>query len=152
MESTPASLLCRVRDVLCALPLSHVGETMRPLAVEPIAGAPAFIRGVSVVRGRPTPVVDAALLICGASAEPSRFVTLLPGDRPVMLAVDDVVGLASLPDRLEPLPSLLRTERVAAVAATGAIDGALLVVLDATRVVPPELWASLPADAERRRG
>jgi purine-binding chemotaxis protein CheW len=149
MDPNPASLLCRVRDVLCALPLAHVGETMRPLAVEPIAGAPAFVRGVSVVRGRATPVVDAAFLICGEPSAPSRFVTLLPGDRAVMLAVDEVVGLASLPDGLAPFPSLIQNERVAAVAATGALDGALLVVLDATRVVPAEVWATLPREGGR---
>jgi len=148
MEPAPASLLCRVRDLLCALPLAHVGETMRPLEVERLAGAPAFVSGVAVVRGRPTPVVDAALLICGEPSNPARYVTLCPGDRPVMLAVDEVMGLVSLPGGLEPLPSLMRTERVAAVAATGALDGALLVVLDGGRVVPAEAWAAL--SPERR--
>ena len=42
----------------CAIPLDHVAETMRPLPIEPVAGTPGFVRGVSVIRGAPTPVVD----------------------------------------------------------------------------------------------
>ena len=42
----------------CAIPLDYVAETMRPLPIEPVAGTPGFVRGVSVIRGAPTPVVD----------------------------------------------------------------------------------------------
>ena len=63
-----------------------------------------------------------------------------------MLAVDAVLGLASLPDGTGPLPPLIRSERVAALASAGAIDGALLVVLDATRIVPDAWRALLPRE------
>ncbi len=47
----------------CAFPLHHVAETMRPLPIEPVAGTPSFVRGVSVIRGMPTPVVDLKALL-----------------------------------------------------------------------------------------
>jgi hypothetical protein len=47
------SLLCRVDTRLCALPLATVLETLRRLSIEPLAGAPAFVLGRSVIRGAP---------------------------------------------------------------------------------------------------
>jgi hypothetical protein len=41
----------RVGARVCALPLHHVVETMRPLPIDPVVGTPAFISGVSVIRG-----------------------------------------------------------------------------------------------------
>ena len=47
----------------CAFPLHHVVEIMRPLPIKSVAGTPGFVRGVSVVRGAPTPVVDLKALL-----------------------------------------------------------------------------------------
>jgi purine-binding chemotaxis protein CheW len=131
--------------------LAHVGETMRPLPAEPLAGVPSFVRGLAIVRGRPTPVIDAAALLGDAASladgdgAAHRFVTVSPGDRPFMLAVDAVVGVMTLPgDVARGLPSLLQTPRLAAIAATGSLDGALLLVLEHGRVVPEGVWARLP--------
>jgi purine-binding chemotaxis protein CheW len=56
-------LLCQVGSVVCCLPLESVSETMRSLAVDAVAGMPAFVAGVSIVRGAPLPVVDLAKLL-----------------------------------------------------------------------------------------
>jgi len=71
---------------------------MRPLPIEPVAGTPGFVRGVSVIRGAPTPVVDLkALLENGEnSATYGRFVTIKLGERRVAIGVDGVVGLTNL--------------------------------------------------------
>jgi chemotaxis signal transduction protein len=47
----------------CAFPLHLVAETLRPLPIEPVAGTPSFVRGMSVIRGKPTPVVDLKALL-----------------------------------------------------------------------------------------
>ena len=62
----------------CAIPLQHVAETMRPLPIEPVAGTPGFVRGVSVIRGAPTPVVDLRALLENVpnSVTYGRFVTM----------------------------------------------------------------------------
>ncbi len=77
-------LLCRVRSWFCALPVVHVEETMRPLPIGPLAGAPDFVAGLSIIRGRPTPVVDTgALLGARDAATPRRLVVLRLGERRV---------------------------------------------------------------------
>jgi len=60
-------LLFRIGGRLCALRLESVLETMRPLPVEPMAGTPPFVLGISIVRGVAMPVVDPARLF-GTSA------------------------------------------------------------------------------------
>ena len=65
---------------VCAFPLHYVAETMRPLPIQPVAGTPDCVRGVSVIRGTPTPVVDLKALLDNGENCPSygRFVTLKP--------------------------------------------------------------------------
>jgi purine-binding chemotaxis protein CheW len=139
-----ASLVCRVGDLLCALPLVHVGETMRPLPIEPLAGVPAFVSGLAVVRDRPTPVIDASALLCDQPSVPQRFVTVRPGPHAFILAVDAVVGVRTLPpDVAGELPALMRTARLAAVASAGALDGELLLLLESARLVPDEAWLAI---------
>lgn len=140
-------LLCRVGAPLCALPLSAVVETMRPLPVEPLAGMPSFVRGLSVIRGAPVPVVDAgALLGTGEASRPTRFVTLRAGERRVALAVEEVIGIRALPpDSLEALPPLLRDASAEVVSLVGTLDAELLVVLGQGKIVPDAAWKATEA-------
>jgi len=136
-------MLCRIGDQLCALPLSHVVETMRPLPVRPLPGMPPFIAGLSLVRGAPLPVVDGAMLIGqrGAAAA-SRFVTLQVGSRQVVLAVQEVIDIRALAaDPFQAMPPLLGGAQTDIVARIGALDAEFLWLLDAARMVPAELGA-----------
>lgn len=143
-ERREFSLLCRVGDLLCALPLEHVEETMRPLPVEAIAGAPSFVRGLAVVRGAPIPVVDAASLISGVASHPTRFVTVKTGSRRIALAVDAVVGVVEIPpSSLDAFPLLFQDASLDVISAIGTLDAELLVVLRSTCLIPEELWAVL---------
>jgi purine-binding chemotaxis protein CheW len=131
-----------------ALPLHHVAETMRPLAIEPVAGTPVFIRGVSVIRGAPTPVVDLRALLENGEASKTygRFVTVKVGERQVAIGVDTVVGMTSLDSaQLGELPPILRDVTADLIDKVGARDTQLLVVLRATRIVPDEVWTTLAA-------
>lgn len=120
---------------------------MRPLAVETIAGVPAFIRGLAVVRGVPIPVVDAASLLGGDDSHTTRFVTVKTGSRRVALAVDAVVGVVEIPpSSLEALPLLFQDASLDVISAVGTMDAALLLVLRSTRLVPEEFWPALEAD------
>jgi purine-binding chemotaxis protein CheW len=136
-------LLCRVRDVTCALSLVHVEETMRPVAVEAISGMPPFVRGIAIVRGTPTPVVDAQMLLFGNSESPvTRFVTLKLGARRIALAVGAVAGIAEIAaDAVATMPPLLKQAGDDVVASIGALDRELLLVLSAGRIVNDEVWA-----------
>jgi purine-binding chemotaxis protein CheW len=137
-----ASLLCRAGSSLCALPLGRVLEIMRILPIEPIANAPLFVFGLSIIRGMPTPIVDTALLCSGRSEPPHRLVTVSAGARIIALAVDAVLAIRSIQTN-EPMPPLLRGAANDMVAAIGRLDTDLLLFLNAVQIVPEELFERL---------
>ena len=140
------SLLCRVGSRLCALPLQHVLETLRPLPVEPLSGAPEQVLGIALIRGVAQPVVDVARLLGEPDAQVTRYITILVGERRVALAVGAVLGTRPLmKDAWQQLPPLLRHAGQEAVAALGELDAELLLVLDSARLVPAE---GAPAQAQ----
>jgi purine-binding chemotaxis protein CheW len=131
---------------LCAIPLTAVVETMRPLPVERLGGAPRFVLGLSVIRGNSVPVVDLSSLLDQASGEQAsgerhfgRFVLLEVNGRAVALAVDAVRGLSSLDfATIGALPRLLGKAGSAAVESLSLLDSELLLVLEAGRLLPDE--------------
>ena len=145
-------LVCRVGGKLCGLHLPHVIETLRPLPAEPLAGAPDFVSGVALIRGRPTPVIDTRRLL-GSSTDmaPTRYVTVgfgadVQASRVAALAVDAVLGVRDLDEaELAQVPALLRGEREL-VSALGALDAELLVVLADAWLLPESLWLQLQQD------
>jgi purine-binding chemotaxis protein CheW len=141
-----ASLLCRVGTLRCTLPLAHVAETMRPLPIEPLANTPGFVLGLSLVRGAPVPVIDAAALFGEPSGEPERLVIVRAGSRHIGLAVDAVLGVRTIDAAvLQGLPRVAGTPAGKAISAVGALDGELLVVLEAARIVPEDVLAAIDA-------
>lgn len=118
---------------------------MRPLPIEAMAGVPPFIKGLSIIRGAPVPVVDVGLLIGDApGARITRFVTLRVKERSVALAVAAVTGVVELaPDKLQALPLLLGDSSAEIIGAIGSAEAQLLVVLRAARIVPDDVWRAL---------
>lgn len=116
---------------------------MRPLPMAPILSAPSFVSGLAIVRGVPTPVVDVGRLLgAGDDAQPTRFVAVRVGEKRVALAVETVVGLRTLSaTALHELPPLIREASADVVAAIGALDASLLVVLRTARLVPETVWS-----------
>lgn len=145
--SAPGSwLVCRAGAVFNAIPLAHVIETMRALPIEPIAGAPAYVRGVAIVRGVPVPAVDIGLLTGSAATRAARMVTVRAGGRTVALLVDAVTGIRAIdPVAAGALPPLLRGAAGEAIQSIGAHDADLLLVLEAARLVPPEMVDAMTA-------
>jgi purine-binding chemotaxis protein CheW len=145
-------LLLRAGGQLCALPLAHVDETMRPQPVRAVAGAAPFVRGVAVIRGLPVPVVDAASVLtqAEASSNGTRFVVLETGERRVALAVDEVVGVRRIDHTLlSDVPPLLAVAREDVLAAIATLDSELLMVLRSGKLVPDASWAAIEAGAGR---
>jgi purine-binding chemotaxis protein CheW len=140
------SLVVRVKTRVCAVPLVHVIETMRPLAVEPVASVPPFVSGVSIIRGIPTPVVDLAVLIGAPGGVAGRFVTLRVGERQVALLLDEVLGIRDLDEStIQELPPLLQEASQDVIEAMGTLDTRLLVVLRTGWALPDEVWQVLAA-------
>ena len=140
------SLLVTVQTRVCAVPLEHVVETMRPLPLESVAGMPAFVRGVSIIRGIPTPVVDLGAVLGSPSNAFERIVTLRLGDRQVALAVNAVLGVRDLDlSAIQELPTLLGGASTDLLEALGTLDEQFLMVLRASWELPGEVWAALAA-------
>ena len=144
MAADETTLVCRVAHRLCALPLTHVRETMRPLPVEAVAGVIPPITGVAIIRGAAVPVVDLGRLISGDPSDAGRFVTVRVGDRSVALVVDAVVGIRAIPrETSQALPLLLHEADHDAVVRIGTLDAELLLVLEDSRIVPEAAWQAL---------
>jgi purine-binding chemotaxis protein CheW len=141
-------LICRAGTARCAVPIRHVEETLRPLACTSLTDAPWYVRGVSVVRGRPTPVVSLPELL-GLEAQPTlpRFVTLRVVERRVALLVDAVEGVEWLEAEGSVAP-LLRHAGRDVVESLGMLDGDLLMVLNAAQLVSAEGIAQLASETE----
>jgi purine-binding chemotaxis protein CheW len=143
---TRRNLVVRVQTRVCAVPLTHVVETMRPPPVEALAGMPAFVRGVSIIRGVPTPVVDLGAVLGALGGIAQRLVTLRLGDRQVALSVDAVLGVRDLDfSAIQELPPLLRGASTDVIEAIGTLDEQFLMVLRAGWELPDDVWQALAA-------
>lgn len=129
---------------VCALPLSGLVETMRPLPVEAFPKAPAFVRGMAIIRGEPTVVVDMRALMGEQWAESGRFVTVKIGNRIVALAFDAVLGVHRLNKaRAIDLPPLLKSVADDTISQVTTRDAALLMFFESSRIFPPGLIENL---------
>jgi purine-binding chemotaxis protein CheW len=146
-SSSSLSLICHLGGALCALPIDSAVEAFRPLPVEPISGAPPAVLGLSIVRGKPMPILDLARLITGLPGSPTRFVVIKTGGRQVALAVDAVAGVREIaPDQAAALPPLIDAGHAPTISAIGALDRELFLVLQTARLVPEELLADGPGE------
>lgn len=135
------SLVFRAGSLLCALRLDEVIETMRPLETHPLAGTPPFVRGISVLRGVPTPVIDVARLLGGGPAEPHRYVTVRTERGAVALATGPVTGIRSVEASASGgHPALLAGGASRLVAGVGTAGAEPLLLLQSMRAVPDEVW------------
>jgi purine-binding chemotaxis protein CheW len=133
-------LLCSAGHLRCALPIEHVIEIMRPLPVEQIAGAPHYVRGLSIIRGVPVPVVDLGLIVSDRATTTARVVTVRAA-RVVAIAVNSVLGITTIASKaLGELPPLMRDAAPKAIASISGLD-------HAARIVPEAVLSRL--DAER---
>jgi purine-binding chemotaxis protein CheW len=141
------ALIVRAAAQLCALPLQSVVETMRPLPLRPLPGLPDFVMGASLIRGQLTPVVDCSRLLGGAGGTPKRLVTLrVEGTRAIALAVEAVEGVRTLAaTTASALAPLLQSADAAVVSSISVLDADLLLVLQASRLVPDDVWQALQA-------
>ncbi|HYC76867.1 MAG TPA: chemotaxis protein CheW [Planctomycetota bacterium] len=133
------SLVVRVGDILCALPLASVVETCRPLPRVPGLHADAFSVGVARLRGVEVVVWDLAALL-GTNSAPRRWLAL-KGPPPAALAVEEVLGVAASSPVADAAPSSDRFGDAARRALAGRAPG-LRALFDAT-----PSWKTAPEGA-----
>lgn len=136
----PTALLLHVGGLICAAPLAHLVEVLRPLPVVGVSSAPASVLGVAAYRGGSAPVIRLSLVLgLGDDAPIGRFVALRSLRGMVLLAVERILGFADLeapaPGGVSPLgvsPLLWDTDVVTEL---GARDGSLVAVLNTFRLL-----------------
>lgn len=138
-STTPTALLLRAGGLVCAAPLTHLVEVLRPLPVVGLASAPPSVLGMTAYRGGSAPVIHLSLVLgLGEVAPIERFVALRTLRGLVLLAVEGVLGFgeleASTPGSVSPL--LWDTDVVTEL---GARDGSLVAVLNTFRLL--DGWA-----------
>jgi purine-binding chemotaxis protein CheW len=143
------SLVFRAGPLLCALRLDEVVEIMRPLVTRALAGTPAFVPGVTIMRGVPTPVVDVACLLTGRRADAERYVAVRTEHGSIALATGAVLGIrATAADGpVSRHTGLLGGAAGTLVAGVGTFAGEPLLLLQSMRVVPDEVWAAAAGEA-----
>jgi purine-binding chemotaxis protein CheW len=148
-------LLCQVGASYLAIPIRHVLEVSRPLAITRLPDAPDWVSGVSVLRGVATPVVDARKLFLAedraatSASAAARWVALRIDDRRVALAVDAVLRPHAVSfDQPADVPRLLAASP--AITALGTLDSKLLMVLEGTRLLTSDDLAGMDGYATGR--
>jgi purine-binding chemotaxis protein CheW len=139
------ALLVRIGDVVGGLPIVDVVETLRPLPIQALAGMPAYVCGLSIIRGSPHAVVDLSRLVTGRAPDTfARFVVVRVGARHMALAVEEVVGVREIETpRLQRMPSLLSESGRHLTAGLGGVDRDLLLMLESSRVLLDDVAQAL---------
>ena len=141
-----AALVFRAGPLLCALRLDEVVETLRPLETQPLAGTPAFVLGISVLRGVPTPVIDVARLLGGGPGTIERFVAVRTERGAVALGIGTVLGIRTVDaSATGGHPALLGARSSRLVAGVGVVGTEPLLLLQSLRTVPDEVWEAAAA-------
>ncbi len=146
-------LLFRAATKLCALPLCHVVEILRPLPIEQLPDMPAFVAGASLIRGLPTPIVDAGVLLDGARLDrPARLVSVrTPSGRVAGLLASEVLGIRD-DTQLDAtgMPPLLSGSPREFIATLARLDEEFLAILDSGRLVPEPIWERMSISENSR--
>jgi len=113
-----------------AVPVAHVREIVRAVAVAPLPGAPDVVEGIVNLRGRLVPVMDTRRRF-GVPLRPTELSDFLviadAGTRDVALHVDQVIGVHQIgEDQVVPAEQLV--QRSAFIGGLAALaDGTLLI-------------------------
>ncbi|HEX2091727.1 MAG TPA: chemotaxis protein CheW [Longimicrobiaceae bacterium] len=138
-------LVFTVNGHRCGLPLEHVREILRAVAVTPLPGAPAVVQGVIDVRGVLVPVIGLRerFRLPVKEIEPSdRFVVAMAGERPVVLVADSVAGVVALePTDARELNELVSAPRY--VSGVGRLPDGLVLIQDLRRFLSRDEAVSL---------
>ncbi len=135
------ALVFQAGPLYCALPLDEVVETLRPLDTRPLAGTPPSVRGLTILRGAPAPVIDVTRLLTGTSGEIERYIAVRAGRGPIACATGPVLGVREIEVQPPEGPAAIFTGvSKALIAGVGSIGSDPLLLLRGIRTVPDEVW------------
>ncbi len=120
---------------------------MQPITVVP--QAPAFVEGITNLRGMVLPVLSLrrrfGLPPVEADRE-TRIVVVMHGAHPIGIIVDSVLEVLRLPEEtIEPPPPMVTSERTRFITGIAKVGERLILLLDLARVLSIEEEAQLTA-------
>ncbi len=129
--------------------ISRIQEIIRMQPITRVPNGPAFIEGVTNLRGRVIPVLDLRKRFGLAAGEPtrhSRIVVAELGAHTVGLVVDGVSEVLRIAaDQVEPPSSLITTVESAYLRGVAKLDDRLVLLLDLARILTGDEQADLAA-------
>jgi purine-binding chemotaxis protein CheW len=134
----------RLRDEEFGVDIGSVREITKVGDITHIPEAPAFIQGVTNLRGQIIAVIDLAKQFGFASQEQipdtSRIVVTEVNGQTVGMLVDEVPGVLNLPgESIEPTPEVIQAKiKKDYIKGVGEIDKRLIVILDLGKVLAPQ--------------
>jgi len=119
--------------------ISSVESIIKMQAITKMPHAPAFVEGVTNLRGKVLPVIDLRKRFGMASNEvdkDSRIIVISVNRTEVGMVVDGVSEVFTVPDQaVEPAPSIATTVDSAFITGIAKLDGRLVILLDLDRVL-----------------
>jgi purine-binding chemotaxis protein CheW len=124
------------------LPVAHVQEILRVGNITQVPQAPAWVRGITNLRGKVLPVVDFRLRLgfpgAPEDAEACRILVMEAHGRRIGLIVDSVRQVARLDmGGVAPAPNEVMTDRSQFIRGVCDLEGGLVILLDALRLLSP---------------
>ena len=149
-------LTFRLGEEVFALDITQVREVLDYPQITRVPRMPAFMRGVTNLRGAVVPVLDLRLKFGMTAAERTVnscviiFEVDLAGERTVLGAladsVQEVIDLA--PDQIEPAPRIGASLRTEFIRGIGKHDGQFVIILDVDRVFSSGELSLVPGTGE----
>ncbi len=117
--------------------------------IAPVPRAPAFVKGVTNLRGAVLPVIDLRErfgLPAGEASTDTRIVVVEMNGRNVGMVVDAVTEVLRVPqENIEPPPSIVITPDSTFITGIAKVDERLIILLELTQVLNTEEQAELQA-------
>lgn len=139
---TPEHLeLCtfRLGDALCGVDILRVQEINRQLELTPVPQAPAYVRGVTNLRGRVITVVDLGAKLGLGEFQPgehSRNVIVSSQGELIGVLVDEIADVVPADaDAVEPPPANVGGEQGSCFSGVVKLDGTLINIVDVERAL-----------------
>jgi purine-binding chemotaxis protein CheW len=125
-------------DVLYGVNVSQVREVKNFEGVTPVPYAPAYVKGVTNLRGEVIPVIDLRIrfgMVGGTKNDNANIMIIVQDKHPVGIMVDSVMEVLTLPKKdIETNSDSLILNKSEAVLGVAKHDKSLIILLDLLRV------------------
>jgi len=117
--------------------ITSVQEIIRATDINPVPGAPSYVRGVINLRGKIIPVVDLRKRFAMAAADAAddqRIIVVELGEKRIGMLVDSVSQIIKLPmGGVENMPEEAISEDGNFIKVVGKLDARMIIILDLNR-------------------